>query len=67
MDNCPRRATRFVLSFQLQEIFRSYLSLANAQFAVSQESTPIDRARRALKSRIAAAATAAHASSLAVP
>ena len=37
----------------------AYLSLANAQFAVSQESAPIERARRALEGRIAAAATAA--------
>ncbi len=37
----------------------AYLSLANAQFAVSQESAPIDRARRALEGRIAAAAAAA--------
>ena len=36
----------------------AYLSLANAQFAVSQESAPIDRARRALERRIDAAATA---------
>ena len=37
----------------------AYLFLANAQFAVSQESAPIDRARRALEGRITAAATAA--------
>ena len=37
----------------------AYLSLANAQFAVSQESAPIDRARRALEDRIKAVATAA--------
>ena len=43
------------LAFELN----SYLSLANSQFAVSQQSTPIDRARRALEARIAAAATAA--------
>jgi AcrR family transcriptional regulator len=36
-----------------------YLFLANAQFAVSQESAPIDRARRALEGRIRAAATSA--------
>jgi AcrR family transcriptional regulator len=41
------------LAFELD----GYLSLANAQFAVSQESAPIDRARRALKTRIAAAAS----------
>ena len=35
----------------------AYMSLANAQFAVSQESAPIDRARRALEGRILAAAT----------
>jgi hypothetical protein len=35
------------------------MSLANAQFAVSQESAPIDRARRALEGRITAAATVA--------
>jgi AcrR family transcriptional regulator len=43
------------LAFELN----SYLSLANSQFAVSQQSTPIDRARRALEARITAAATAA--------
>jgi hypothetical protein len=37
----------------------AYMSLANAQFAVSQESAPIDRARGALEGRIAAAAGAA--------
>ena len=37
----------------------AYLSLANAQFAVSQESAPIDRARRALDCRLTAAATSA--------
>jgi AcrR family transcriptional regulator len=36
----------------------AYLSLANAQFAVSQKSAPIDRARRALEDRIKAAAVA---------
>jgi AcrR family transcriptional regulator len=43
------------LAFELN----SYLSLANSQFAVSQQATPIDRARRALEARITAAATAA--------
>jgi AcrR family transcriptional regulator len=43
------------LAFELN----SYLSLANSQFAVSQQSAPIDRARRALESRITAAATSA--------
>ena len=43
------------LAFELD----AYLSLANAQFAVSQESAPIDRARRALERRITAAATGA--------
>ena len=43
------------LAFELN----SYLSLANSQFAVSQQSAPIQRARRALEARIAAAATAA--------
>jgi AcrR family transcriptional regulator len=43
------------LAFELN----SYLSLANSQFAVSQQSAPIDRARRALEGRIAAAAAAA--------
>jgi AcrR family transcriptional regulator len=33
-----------------------YLLMANAQFVVVQESTPIDRARRALERRLAAAA-----------
>ncbi|HYJ29500.1 MAG TPA: TetR/AcrR family transcriptional regulator [Allosphingosinicella sp.] len=37
----------------------AYLSLANAQFALSQQSAPIDRARRALEDRIKAAAGAA--------
>lgn len=36
-----------------------FLSLANAQFAVSGQSAPIERARRALKGRLAAAAIAA--------
>src|SRR6476620_8188257 len=39
------------LSFEQE----SYLSRANAQFAVSQNSAPIERARRALKRRIAEA------------
>jgi hypothetical protein len=33
----------------------AYLSLANAQFAASQDAAPIDRARRALADRIEAA------------
>ena len=41
------------LAFELE----SYLSRANAQFAVSQDLAPIERARRALKRRIAEAAT----------
>jgi AcrR family transcriptional regulator len=40
------------LAFELN----SYLALANSQFAVSQQSAPIERARRALERRIAAAA-----------
>ena len=40
------------LGFELN----SYLLLANAQFVASQESTPIDRARRALERRLGAAA-----------
>jgi hypothetical protein len=36
--------------------------LANAQFVINQESTPIDRARRALERRLRAAAPAATAS-----
>jgi AcrR family transcriptional regulator len=39
------------LAFELD----SYLLLANAQFVASQESTPIDRARRALERRLGAA------------
>jgi len=39
------------LCFELE----SYLSRANAQFAVSQDTAPIERARRALKRRIAEA------------
>ena len=37
----------------------AYLSLANAQFALSQESAPLDRARGAVDERIKAAAPAA--------
>ena len=37
----------------------AYLSLANAQFAVSQQPAPIERARRALDLRVTAAATSA--------
>jgi len=40
------------LAFELD----AYLLLANAQFVVSQEPTPIDHARRALRRRLAAAA-----------
>jgi AcrR family transcriptional regulator len=43
------------LAFELD----SYLLLANAQFVVSQERTPIDRARRALERRLEGAAPAA--------
>ena len=43
------------LAFELE----SYLSRANAQFAISQDSAPIERARRALERRITAAAAAA--------
>ena len=43
------------LAFELD----AYLSLANAQFALSQESAPIDRARSAVEDRIKAAAPAA--------
>jgi AcrR family transcriptional regulator len=39
------------LAFELD----SYLSLANAQFAISQQTAPIERARRALEDRIASA------------
>jgi AcrR family transcriptional regulator len=42
------------LAFELD----AYLSLANAQFALSQESAPIDRARGAVEDRIKAAASA---------
>jgi AcrR family transcriptional regulator len=42
------------LAFELN----AYLLLANAQFVVSRQSTPIDRARRALERRLAAAAVA---------
>jgi hypothetical protein len=41
------------LAFELA----AYLFLANAQFAVSQDSEPIERARHALERRIAVAAT----------
>jgi len=43
------------LAFELD----AYMLLANAQFVISQQSTPIDRARRALERRLAAAATSA--------
>jgi AcrR family transcriptional regulator len=43
------------LAFELD----AYLLLANAQFVVSRESTPIARARRALERRLQAAAVAA--------
>jgi AcrR family transcriptional regulator len=43
------------LAFELD----AYLSLANAQFALSQESAPIDRARGAVEDRIKAATPAA--------
>jgi hypothetical protein len=33
----------------------AYLLLANAQFVISRQSTPIDRARSALERRLAAA------------
>jgi len=39
------------LAFELD----AYLLLANAQFVASQESAPIERARRALERRLAAA------------
>lgn len=42
------------LAFELD----AYLLLANAQFVVSQESAPIERARRAIARRLAAAAPA---------
>jgi AcrR family transcriptional regulator len=42
------------LAFELN----SYLLLANAQFVVSRESTPIDRARRAVERRLDEAAVA---------
>ena len=45
------------LAFELD----SYLLLANAQFVSSQESAPLDRARRALERRLAAAAPEATA------
>ena len=43
------------LAFELD----AYLLLANAQFVVSQESAPIDRARRAIERRLTAAAPVA--------
>jgi AcrR family transcriptional regulator len=43
------------LAFELD----GYLLLANAQFVVSQDSTPINRARRALERRLAATAPGA--------
>lgn len=43
------------LAFELD----AYLLLANAQFVVSRESTPIERARRALQRRLTAALPAA--------
>ncbi len=43
------------LAFELD----AYLLLANAQFVVSQQPAPIDRARRALERRLTAAAPAA--------
>jgi AcrR family transcriptional regulator len=42
------------LAFELD----AYLLLANAQFVVSQESAPIERARRAIERRLMAASTA---------
>jgi AcrR family transcriptional regulator len=46
------------LAFELN----SYLSLANSQFVLSQNSAPIERARRALEARLAAAAAASRLS-----
>jgi len=43
------------LAFELD----AYLLLANAQFVIGREPTPIDRARRALERRLTAAAVAA--------
>ena len=43
------------LAFELD----AFLLLANAQFVISRQSTPIDRARRALERRLTAAAPAA--------
>ena len=43
------------LAFELD----AYLLLANAQYVISRESTPFDRARRALEQRLAVAAPAA--------
>jgi AcrR family transcriptional regulator len=50
-----RSADAGQLAFELG----AYLDLANAQFAISQRSAPIERARRALDDRIVAAAAAA--------
>ena len=47
-----RREDPEQLAFELD----SYLLLANAQFVVSRESTPIERARRAVERRLTAAA-----------
>ena len=58
----PKPRARSILqriAEQLAFELGAYLSLANAQFAVSQESAPIDRARRALDCRLTAAATSA--------
>jgi AcrR family transcriptional regulator len=46
-------------SEQLTFELNAYMLLANAQFVISGASTPIDRARRALERRLAAAAAAA--------
>jgi AcrR family transcriptional regulator len=43
---------------QLVFELHAYLILANAEFVISRESTPIDRARRALERRLTAAAPA---------
>jgi hypothetical protein len=43
------------LAFELN----AYLLLANALFVVSQQATPMDRARQALERRLEAAASAA--------
>ena len=50
----PKPRARSILqriAEQLAFELGAYLSLANAQFAVSQQSAPIDRARRALEGR----------------